>query len=641
MKCNKCGKENNDEAKFCAYCGTILAPMDSADIQSKQQLEENDKEPVNKKKRKKWIWIMLSILVLIAAVAVAGIFITRRFREKQYDNSIAEGNRYLEELNYEKAEDSFLQAISVDPKQKEPYLKLIDIYTAQEKYDQVVETAEKAKEAVPAEEQGDFEEILDMWEHVIEYTWVVEPEIEADDIFYIWGFEDGISQNESYLQNNSQYAGIKIGDYFGLIANDGTIAVKPEYRCLTTHWGQYLFWDENGSIFLFDEETGQINELNFSNSDDPEMEGAYYYADGIHNTKEQESIGYKLKEPNTAIPIPMSDKLYETLDDSLRWYKGPFAIYNNGKLMTDFIYDECGSENSGLLAVKRDGKWGYVSADGTEVIPIEYDTSWGYYSIDTEYAEGETYVSATLGSYCYAASEGYVVLVKDGVWEMRDTDGNLVIPAGIFEEIRPVYDERCWVKKNGKWGVIEITEKTESNTAGSNNRNEKEEEVQGQKSEEVLRRSLESSTSDPIRFFEYDDYDGDGISEAFAVTSLENADEMGGYSRADIWFVDSRGNCLLAKADLYGYLREAVAAGDQKFLVWELSANGSGSLSYIFGLRDDEVYEPYISEKYMDFQYDTDNDRYIGYTSDFSQGYHDYLVTAFSFDRETGEFIAQ
>lgn len=641
MRCRKCGKENNDGAKFCAYCGTALSMPDSAGIQSKQQLEENDKEPVNKKKRKKWIWIMLSILVLIAAVAVAGIFITRRFRERQYDNSIAEGNRYLEEMNYEKAEDSFLQAISVDPKQKEPYLKLIDIYTAQEKYDQVVETAEKAKDAVPAEEQGDFEEVIKVWENMIDYTWVVEPEIEADDIFYIWGFNAGTSDNESYLQNNSQYAGIKIGDYFGLVSNNGTIAVAPEYRGLTALGGQYLFYGENGSTYVFDEKASQINELTSLSSDVPENEGYYYYYDGIHNIKEKESTGYTLKEPNTAIPIPRSNKLYESLDDLASWSKGPFAIYNNGKLMTDFIYDECGSENSGLLAVKIDGKWGYVSEDGTEIIPAEYDDSWEMYGVDTEYVEGEVYVSTISGSYCYAASEGYVVLVKDSVWEMRDTDGNLVMPGGVFEEMRPVYDGRCWVKKNGKWGVIEITEKTESDTAGSNNTNEKEEEVQGQKSEEVLRRSLESSTSDPIRFFEYDDYDGDGISEAFAVTSLENADEMGGYSRADIWFVDSRGNCLLAKADLYGYLREAVAAGDQKFLVWELSANGSGSLSYIFGLRDDEVYEPYISEKYMDFQYDTDNDRYIGYTSDFSQGYHDYLVTAFSFDRETGEFIAQ
>ena len=34
MRCRKCGKENNDGAKFCAYCGTALSMPDSAGIQS-------------------------------------------------------------------------------------------------------------------------------------------------------------------------------------------------------------------------------------------------------------------------------------------------------------------------------------------------------------------------------------------------------------------------------------------------------------------------------------------------------------------------------------------------------------------------------------------------------------------------------
>lgn len=36
------------------------------------------------------------------------------------------------------------------------------------------------------------------------------------------------------------------------------------------------------------------------------------------------------------------------------------------------------------------------------------------------------------------------------------------IPAGEFEEIRPPYRGKCWVKKNGKWGVIELQEKDSS-----------------------------------------------------------------------------------------------------------------------------------------------------------------------------------
>ena len=79
--------------------------------------------------------------------------------------------------------------------------------------------------------------------------------------------------------------------------------------------------------------------------------------------------------------------------------------------------------------------------------PVEYDASWTQYVPQNGNAEQD---------YCYAASEGYVVLVKDGVWEVRDTEGNPVIDPGVFEEIRPVYDGRCWVKQNGLWGVIEL-----------------------------------------------------------------------------------------------------------------------------------------------------------------------------------------
>ena len=112
------------------------------------------------------------------------VFLENR-QEKQYEALLDSGNRYIEELDYEKAEDSYLQAISIDPKQKEPYLKLIDIYIAQEEYDQAAETAEKARDSVPAEDKQEFEEILENWENITDYTWVVEPEIEADDINYV------------------------------------------------------------------------------------------------------------------------------------------------------------------------------------------------------------------------------------------------------------------------------------------------------------------------------------------------------------------------------------------------------------------------------------------------------------------------
>ena len=102
------------------------------------------------------------------------------------------------------------------------------------------------------------------------------------------------------------------------------------------------------------------------------------------------------------------------------------------------------------MAVCQNDKWGYINKNGEIVIPIEYDASW------KEYVPYENHKSMEMQEFCYAASDGYVVLCKDNKFELRDINGKEVIRPGIFEEIRPVYNGKCWVKKDGKWGVIEI-----------------------------------------------------------------------------------------------------------------------------------------------------------------------------------------
>ena len=47
------------------------------------------------------------------------------------------------------------------------------------------------------------------------------------------------------------------------------------------------------------------------------------------------------------------------------------------------------------MAVKKDGKWGYVDTTGEEVIPFEYDASWSY--------AGN---GITDRAYCFGAFEG-------------------------------------------------------------------------------------------------------------------------------------------------------------------------------------------------------------------------------------------
>ncbi len=147
------------------------------------------------------------------------------------------------------------------------------------------------------------------------------------------------------------------------------------------------------------------------------------------------------------------------------------------------------------------------------------------------------------------------------------------------------------------------------------------------------------------------DYDGDNLEEAFAITGTSDGEI--GYYNAKIYFIDSEGNitCVCDKTysgdSLYGYLHQGNDTNDyllttatSKFIVWEVSAYGSGSVSIILGVKDGMAYEPDISNCYMDFGL-TDNGKFVGLTSYFTSEGHQYDERVFIFDENSGQFILQ
>lgn len=230
MICKKCGSENHETAKFCRNCGNQLQQKDTTNVPLNQ-----NKQNYKKKTGKKW-GVLLVLTVVIAGV-IAGFWITKNKNEKkikEYKNQIAQGNKYVEDLDYEKAEESYLKAIKIDPKRKKPYLKLADIYVAQEKYDKAVKILEDAsKNVTVTEKKGEDKQNISEVKQEIEtkkeeisnaseYTWVVKPKIEADDIYYLRGKDEfSHSENEMQKQLLNRYAVIKTGDTYGLIGMDG------------------------------------------------------------------------------------------------------------------------------------------------------------------------------------------------------------------------------------------------------------------------------------------------------------------------------------------------------------------------------------------------------------------------------------
>ena len=162
MYCPECGRYNEEKARFCRYCGARLAEYtgepNGNTWQGQQNWQQNTEQqnaeqsvpaPAGHSKKKgKKIWITAAAVLILAAAAAAAVFlwILPQQKEKNYKAHVEAGDRYLEDMDYEKAEDSYLAAIEIEPKEPEPYLKLADIYETQNEPGKAVDILERGAE---------------------------------------------------------------------------------------------------------------------------------------------------------------------------------------------------------------------------------------------------------------------------------------------------------------------------------------------------------------------------------------------------------------------------------------------------------------------------------------------------------------
>ena len=338
-------------------------------------------------------------------------------------------------------------------------------YTIKAKADGYEEVSQDVK---ISEGQTNFIAILLQEEETYEPKWVVKPAIEADDIYYIQNLNLDKSWNEQNMQLMGNYAVIEKDGSLGLIDMDGKLKGQMDYGAIHSFgYDEKVLLDRiepvytekyktDWSLFMLEGDT--ISPIDGLGGGD--FTYAYYAEKEEIKVFDEMAAIYHEYVNRTSPPcaIPVSQAYVAEGDVSASAFlASPYAVCLDNKLVTNFIYDECGPESSSLLAVKKDGKWGYINNKGEIVIPFEYEESWNY----EQTGEYSTYQM----HYCYGATEGFVPLCKNGTWEMRDTNGNIVIPSGYFEAIRPVYNGKCWVKKDGKWGVIALKGDEKSSNA--------------------------------------------------------------------------------------------------------------------------------------------------------------------------------
>lgn len=102
--------------------------------------------------------ITISIVIVIIAILISLVFVFNRKDTKAYDDKLEQAQKYVEELDYKRAETAYLEAIKIDSKQPKAYLKLADVYVADGQADKAIKILNKGLKNVDKDDQKEITE---------------------------------------------------------------------------------------------------------------------------------------------------------------------------------------------------------------------------------------------------------------------------------------------------------------------------------------------------------------------------------------------------------------------------------------------------------------------------------------------------
>lgn len=138
-------------------------------------------------------------------------------------------------------------------------------------------------------------------------------------------------------------------------------------------------------------------------------------------------------------------------------------------------------------------------------------------------------------------------------------------------------------------------------------------EVEKVDAESAIRQKIESYSDENIIWFKCDDFDSDGLKEAFAFLGSAGSDSFDGV----IWYANENYAAEITENGKWK-VPEIISAGGSNFLFTESEADG---LTYVFGVEGSKVYESAVSGMFSNLKSSGGND----FTAEFT--FNDYYNT--------------
>lgn len=308
---------------------------------------------------------------------------------------------------------------------------------------------------VPIEDETQSNEFVEIQE--LNYTWHLDPTIEAEDIIVI---DDKANFLENgYVSPYDECAVIQQNGKKGIIKYDGTNIAEPIY--------EYGGYDIQGAISVYNEydQTKGAERVDvFSDKGELKIQINQERGWGYVGS---EYLWINNKVTDMCGSLIFSGKYYDDdynivvqsaqLDSNKRFVNisNKYGIANKNALLVPIEYDKGYMHSyNNTIALCKGEKWTYFDENGKSIIESCEGFKSNSHVIDWWAGGGYNYNEEYI--LPYISTENYIPVKINEKCGYYDTKGNEVIPCGTFEEVRPVHNGLAWVKKDGKWGVIQL-----------------------------------------------------------------------------------------------------------------------------------------------------------------------------------------
>ena len=264
----------------------------------------------------------------------------------------------------------------------------------------------------------------------------------------------GFYHNDLYIVRKDND---KEGTYaYGVVDNDGTVYIPVEYDQIEFE-KEGREYKDNIYKCKKKEKWGLVSSTNgiLLPCEYSSLEG-----NGIWRTCKSGKYGYVQLNGTSSITtlIPC---IYESLGKysadsyiraTLKGKKG--MIDSQNKIIIPFEYSKVGnpchtSNGNSIVWVEKDGKLGIYNDDGKELQPCDIDKAY----ILTENNSIElSYTDCPSTDYIYIVRNGLTGLISGSTFET-------IIPC-MYEHLSPIKSNKAFYKVNGKWGIIDTSNKT-------------------------------------------------------------------------------------------------------------------------------------------------------------------------------------